>query len=177
MNFYLPVFLTGFIVVALVGLNRWSYHRSRPVGKVKDFNTRYVPTVWDEKQLNEGILSFWNAWLKHYPETDEKKLRRILNSIDLLWTSRRWKHGETFIAAEAISRKELKLWRGPRIQGYKYKMSYTALAEGLIQIVVYNLDGRVLDSKTISEEFKPVIKDAKRDLDKQIGYENEKPGT
>jgi len=148
----------------------WLQVISRPKGKIKSFKTRYTPTVWTPEQMDYALQVFHRIWLLHFP-TKKWKVKKVLDSLNIEWVTRRWRRDGVIAAAESISPTRLKLWRGPKIRGDRYKMSYTALPEGLIQIMVYNLDGRILDSNTITKQYRDVIQDIKKELEGQISHE------
>jgi hypothetical protein len=154
-------FITVFIAAYLLG------ESTRPKGKVKSFRTRFTPNVWTSEQHEYALNVFYDTWLRYYPNR-KRKVRSILNSLNLEWSDKRWKKNGQVAAAELKSPTHLKIWRGPRLINNQYKMSYTTLPESLIQVLVYRLEEKILDNKSINTDFKDFLLDIRRQLKAQV---------
>ena len=133
-----------------------SSEADRPEGRIPSFRTRYIPSVWSEVQMDHLIQTFHDTWLKHY-RTSPRKVRRVLNNTNILWQERRWEVEGKPTAAQVSSRTDLLVWRGPRIRKDEYRFNYTAIVPGLIQLLVFRLDGRELTFEELQKEYGSLI--------------------
>jgi len=155
-----------FFTLLLIGLYLYQVY-TRPAGRVKSYSTRYTPSVWTPEQMDYALQVFEKVWLLHYPQKSWK-VKRTINNLNIFWQDKRWTRGGLIAAAQVTSPQKLKVWKGPKISRERYRMNYTALPEGMVQLMVYNLEGHVLDSKTISKQYKDVINEIKRELAGQV---------
>ena len=168
MNVSIVLIAISIFLVALVSTVFYWAEKNRPKGRIDAFKMRYTPTVWTPEQLNYAILVFHRMWLEEFPD-QKRKINKIFNQLNIIWADNRWRKNGTIAAAEVLSPVRLKIWRGPKVRGNRYKMSYTALPEGLVQLIVYRLEGKVLDANTVSRQYKQFLRDVREQLQGQVG--------
>jgi len=156
-------------ILLVVGTIFWIKKVPRPSGTVASFDTRYTPNVWTSEQMDYCLQVFQKIWLQHFPQ-NPKKVHKIIDSINIHWSDKRWIRKDVIAAAEVLSFIDVKVWRGPRIRGRRYRMSYTALVEGLIQILVYRLEDKILDGPTILQDYQEVVLQVKKEISTQVSH-------
>lgn len=158
------------LLLLLLGMKGYS-KRNRPPGKVSNYKTRFTLDVWSSHQLDQALTIIKNEWIKEFPGST-KKIDKIFGNVDLYWIPKRWEKNGVITVAEVVSTSEIKLWRGPRIPGSKYKLSYTALPEALIQILAYKIQKIVVDPNDISQSYRTLLGSIKKQLSNEITVAN-----
>lgn len=151
-----------FLFCALVFFRALTYHykeKKRPTEKVNSFKTRFTKNIWTSEQLDIALKSFSEAWLKKRPE-DQKKIKKALDELNIIWADQRWNFGTNVAIGEIIDSSSIKVWKGPllnRTLPYSYKMIYTALPETLVQYVIYKLDDKKMTHQEILTSQKDIL--------------------
>jgi hypothetical protein len=131
----------------------------RPSEKVYSFKTRFTKNIWTSEQLDIALKSFSESWINQNPK-DEKRLKKVLNQLNIIWEDKRWNLGPNVAIGEIVDTNTIKVWKGPllnRTLPYSYKMIYTALPETLVQYVMYRLHGKTLTHQEILNSHKDIL--------------------
>lgn len=123
---------------------------NRPSGKLKNYKTRFTPSIYASEQIESAIAIFEQEWLKRDPRVT-KSLRKLLNKLNIEWEDKKWRRLKKIdgvskpriVAAELSRRHTVKIWIGPNMPKNGHNIAYTGLAGALVQATLYNLYGEV----------------------------------
>jgi hypothetical protein len=167
--FYL-LLLPLFLFLAGLLFSRYRKEKRRPQERLSKFKTRFTKNIWSSEQMDIILNEFYDSWVKTYPK-DKKKLKKILDDLNIYWVDKRWNFGSNVAIGEILDSNSIQVWKGPLLNKtlpYSYRLIYTALPETLVQYAVYKLNKKKMTHQEILNSYKDILDDIRSKINKVV---------